>query len=274
MMYGLHEHHRWFYKKKKKYYAVSEGYERGIFTDAARYIASTKGFKGSRAKSFYTYEDALRWFRQERHASHAGKHSAAYLQNQSDTIKAYLSALDARRVLALDIEYTGFKANAEILQLSIINGLGIVICNQYFKPEHVTSWDETVPIHHITPEMVSRKPHFCTCVPQVNHFFSDAECIIGYSTMQDISLLHAYGVYFPERPIYFDAGEAYSYVTAEKNKPRTYAKLQDCAAHYGYNGNNWHDSLADTKATLFCFYALLQDEKALFTLHTFYNHKK
>ena len=49
---------------------------------------------------------------------------------------------------------TDLSSDGEILQVSIINGRNAVIYNQYFKPEHQTEWDDTVPIHHITPERV------------------------------------------------------------------------------------------------------------------------
>lgn len=270
--------------QKKRYYAISKGWEVGIFTDLKRYLSATAGFKEPRARKFGTYEDAQNWLRFEfsqekaRKAAQRRRHlltqrakAQKALAKGSPKIKKHLYTLDARRVFALDIEYTGFTEDAEILQVSIVNGLGIVVCNHYFQPEHVTMWDDTIPIHHITPEAVAQKPFFRTYAAHLTHLFATAELIIGYSTMQDIALLHKSGVTFPEKPIYFDVGEAYSYVHATDSQPRTYAKLQDCAAHYGYTRDDWHDSLADTIGTLYCFYALLDDEKALFRLHTFKN---
>lgn len=193
------------------------------------------------------------------------------IEKGSPKIKRHLYSLDARRVFALDIEYTGLTADAEILQVSILNGLGQIVCNQYFRPAHVTNWDDTIPIHHITPEMVSTKPYFQTYAPQLSALFSQAESIVGYSTMQDVGLLHKSGVAMPHKPIYVDVGEAFSYVHEAVTGQRSYAKLQDCAAYYGYGTTNWHDSLADTKATLYCFYALLEDPEALIRLHLLKN---
>lgn len=34
-------------------------------------------------------------------------------------------------------------------------------------------------------------------------------------------------------------------------------KLMTCAKYYGYHGDGWHDSLADTRTTLYCFKAML-----------------
>ena len=37
-------------------------------------------------------------------------------------------------ILVLDTETTGFGPSAEILQLSIVNGLGEIVMNEYFRP--------------------------------------------------------------------------------------------------------------------------------------------
>ena len=267
----------------KRYYAISHGRKTGIFTNAACYYSYTQGFKGARAKSFHSYQAAKSWLHQE-HACHTAFtkdtsslyfHSSAQkkaLQQRiclSHKVKNHISTLDARRVFALDIELTSLLSTAEILQVSIVNGLGQVLFNNYFRPETVTSWDETITIHHITPSMVANKPTFHTAVSTLTQLFANAQLIIGYSTMQDIGHLHKFGVQFPHAPIYFDAGDAYSFVHMNTLHPRTYAKLKTCAAYYGYTDENWHNSLADTHATLYCFYAMLNDRNALFRLLSF-----
>ncbi len=267
----------------KRYYAVSKGRKTGIITDTAQYYACTQGYKGARAKSFSSYQAAKAWLQREQsyqthtlhhtapHILHAA-HQNVMLQKRihlSHDVKTHLNALDVRRVLALDIELTGLLPTDEILQVSILNGLGQVIYNHYFRPAAVTSWDETVCIHHITPSMVADKPVFQTAVPVLTQLFAEAQLIVGYSTMQDIGNLHKYGVQFPHKPIYFDVGDAYSFVNTDRQHPRTYAKLKNCAAHYGYTDTDWHNSLADTKATLYCFYAMLNDADALFRLMSF-----
>ncbi len=263
-----------------RYYAISNGRKTGIFTDTSCYYSYTQGFKGARAKSFHSYQAAKSWLHQE-HASHTAlpkdtpsnafhfsTHKKALQQRicLSHEVKDYINTLNARRVLALDIELTSLLPTAEILQVSIVNGLGQVLFNNYFCPDTVTSWDETIAIHHITPAMVANKPAFHTAVSTLTQLFANAQLIIGYSTMQDIGHLHKFGVQFPHAPIYFDAGDAYSFVHMDTLHPRTYAKLKACAAYYGYANKNWHNSLADTHATLYCFYAMLNDRNALFRL--------
>lgn len=262
----------------KRYYAISKGRKTGIVTDTARYYSYTQGVKGARAKGFSTYQAAKAWLQGEQsHQAHssipgtrfhrqASLHQTALQRRirRSYDVKAAIHTLDARRVLALDIELTGLLPTAEILQVSIVNGLGQVLYNQYFRPEAITSWEETIPIHHITPSMVANKPIFRTAVPALTQLFANAQLIVGYSTMQDIGFLRKYGVQFPHAPIYLDIGDSYSFVNTDIWHPRTYAKLKNCAAHYGYSDTDWHNSLADTKATLYCFYAMLDDPDALF----------
>lgn len=267
----------------KRYYAVSRGRKTGIITDTAQYYAYTQGYKGARAKSFSNYRAAKAWLQREQryHANethgtissllHTPPYSAA-LQRRiqlSREVKSYIHTLDARRVFVLDIELTGLLPTDEILQVSIVNGLGQVVYNHYFRPKTVTSWDKAMEIHHITPAMVADKPLFQTAVPALSQVFANAQLIVGYSTMQDIGHLHSYGVQFPHAPIYLDIGDAYSFVHTDVLHPRTYAKLKTCAAHYGYPDASWHNSLADTKATQYCFSAMLDDADALFRLMPF-----
>lgn len=267
----------------QRYYAVSKGRKTGIITDTALYYAYTQRYKGARAKSFSSYHAAKAWLQREQsyqtHTLHHAAprilhtaHQGVMLQKRihlSRDVKAHINTLDVRRILALDIELTGLLPTDEILQVSIVNGLGQVVYNHYFCPQTVTSWEKTVDIHHITPSMVADKPSFQTAVPVLTQLFAEAQLIVGYSTMQDISNLHKYGVPFPHQPIYLDIGDAYSFVNTDILHPRTYAKLKTCAAHYGYTDTDWHNSLADTKATLYCFYAMLDDADALFRLMSF-----
>ena len=76
--------------------------------------------------------------------------------------------------------------------------------------------------------------------------------------------MRASGVVLPDKDIYLDLAEAFSLIHYQETKTITYEKLMNCAAHYGYHGRNWHDSLTDTDATLFCFQHMLDDDQAIF----------
>ena len=182
----------------------------------------------------------------------------------SPAIKEAIRGLDPARILTLDLETTGLTADAEIIQLSIMNGFGQVLLNRYFKPIHTERWDEAMEVNHITPEQVAHEDPFILWADEVSRLFMDADLIVGYGTFNDIAKLHASGVVLPDKDIYLDLAEAFSLIHYQETKTITYEKLMNCAAHYGYHGRNWHDSLTDTDATLFCFQHMLDDDQAIF----------
>lgn len=183
---------------------------------------------------------------------------------RSPQIKQAIRRLDPARILTLDLETTGLTADAEIIQLSIMNGCGDVLMNRYFKPLYTERWDEAMEVNHITPEQVACEDPFILWADTVSSLFMDADLIVGYSTFNDIAKLHASGVVLPDKDIYLDLAEAFSLIHYQETKTITYEKLMNCAAHYGYHGRNWHDSLTDTDATLFCFQHMLDDDQAIF----------
>lgn len=268
-------------RPKTRYYAISAGRQTGIVTDVRQYRAAIDGYKSPRGRKFSSLADAQQWLAQElaqkkanaaiqrrkRAASRKAK-AQRLLQRQSPHVKKAVCHMDARYVFVVDIEFTSLARDAEILQVSLMNGLGMIVCNQYFKPDHTTAWDDTIPIHHITPDRVADEPSFQTYAAHLSDILASAQAIIGYSTMQDIGRLRRQGVTCPAKPVYLDVGEAFSYIHEAVTGQRTYTKLQDCAAYYGYGTTNWHNSLADTKATLYCFYAMLDDPEALFRFHS------
>ena len=164
---------------------------------------------------------------------------------RSPQIKQAIRRLDPARILTLDLETTGLTADAEIIQLSIMNGCGDVLMNRYFKPLYTERWDEAMEVNHITPEQVACEDPFILWADTVSSLFMDADLIVGYSTFNDIAKLHASGVVLPDKDIYLDLAEAFSLIHYQETKTITYEKLMNCAAHYGYHGRNWHDSLTD-----------------------------
>ena len=130
-------------------------------------------------------------------------------------------------ILVLDTETTGFGPSAEILQLSIVNGLGEIVMNEYFRPARATCWPSAEAVNHISPAMVADKP------------------LISERKLGIEKILHAAKIY----------GEP-SIRYPGKYK---YQKLITCAKYYGYSEEGWHDSLADTKATLYCFWKMVED---------------
>lgn len=150
---------------------------------------------------------------------------------RSPQIKQAIRRLDPARILTLDLETTGLTADAEIIQLSIMNGCGDVLMNRYFKPLYTERWDEAMEVNHITPEQVACEDPFILWADTVSSLFMDADLIVGYSTFNDIAKLHASGVVLPDKDIYLDLAEAFSLIHYQETKTITYEKLMNCKAH-------------------------------------------
>lgn len=56
---------------------------------------------------------------------------------------------------------------------------------------------------------------------------------------------------------HFPAVYAETHPAASRRKPQ---KLGACAEYYGYQGGRLHDALEDARATLHCFYHVIEDE--------------
>jgi DNA polymerase III epsilon subunit-like protein len=176
--------------------------------------------------------------------------------------------MEKDKILVLDTETTGFLPDAEVLQVSILDGNGTVRMNEYFRPDHTSAWPGAMAVNHITLAMVADKPSIGERKEEISHLLRHAEAVVGYNIFFDLKMLRQNGIFVPGRshlraidimgPFSDKYGE-------EKDLPLNkyghykYQKLITCAAYYGYDGGGWHDSLADTKATLFCFWKMVED---------------
>ena len=97
--------------------------------------------------------------------------------------------MDKDRILALDTETTGVGPNAEILQLSVIDGEGAVRMNQYFRPKKNSSWPEAEKVNHISPAMVSKCPFILDHKEEIQEMLGNAETIVGYNLPFDVQML-------------------------------------------------------------------------------------
>ena len=170
--------------------------------------------------------------------------------------------INRENVRCLDIETTGLDKNAdEVLQLSIIDGNGKILFNDYIKPTYKTQWPEAARINHITCEMVADKQTIEELLPEINRVMSGAELIVGYNSERfDIPFLKNKGVAFPDDAEQADVMRLFAIIYGEKDTYRggyRWQKLTTCANYYGYQFNA-HDSLEDIKATLFCFYKIAE----------------
>lgn len=172
--------------------------------------------------------------------------------------------------IVFDTETTGLYAGEdEILQLSIINGNGDVLFNEYIKPSRRKKWTDAQRIHHISPQTVKNCKTFRHYKKQIQEIFDSVNIIIAYNAVFDIRFLNAVGIdtwritkphekdliefaLNPEKKITLDPmidfaeiyGEFSEYHNAYK-----WQKLTTAARYYGYQFNA-HDSLEDVRATL------------------------
>lgn len=168
-------------------------------------------------------------------------------------------------ILCFDIETTGLNPlEDEILQLSVVDGNGNRVFHEYMKPRHHNEWTDAMEINKITPESVAHKLPVDAYLNRLQEIFDSAELIVGYNCDGfDLAFLEQAGLKIDARtfdvmlefaPIYGEADE--------KHGGYKWQKLQKCAGYYGYEEKEgWHDSLADTRATLHCFYGVLRDRK-------------
>lgn len=160
--------------------------------------------------------------------------------------------------ICIDTETTGLTPGEdELLQVSIVDGKGSLLFNEYIQPARATEWPGAQLINHITPAMVAGCPTIGELVPHLNEIFAEADTIAGYNTKFDLDFLRAAGVVVPARARIIDVMEIYALVAGDWDEDRErfrYKKLTACAAHYGYEWPSGpHDSLQDALATLFCW---------------------
>ena len=169
-----------------------------------------------------------------------------------------------KRIICLDVETTDKSpGTAEILQLSIIDFDNNVLFNHYIKPDKAKSWPGAEAINKISPKMVSNEHTIDYYRDELEKIFEEADLIVAYNgDTYDIPIIARYGfdiknkrsydVMLEFAPIY---GEWDSY-----HDSYTWQKLITCAEYYGYHGHNYHDSLEDIRATLFCYKKMTKAE--------------
>ena len=175
-----------------------------------------------------------------------------------------LRSLDPLKILCIDTETTGLYPGVdELLQISIINGNGESVFEHYVKPKLHTSWEEAEEINGISPSMVDEEEDIDSYREQLNEVLSKAELIVGYNNWFDLEFLKAAGITVPDKTDTFDVmlefAPIYGMWDLKRNTYR-WQKLTTCAAYYGYQqSNRYHDSLEDARATLYCFYKMIEE---------------
>ena len=179
-----------------------------------------------------------------------------------------LASDNPAEVIVLDLETTGLDySHDEILQASIISGTGETLYNSYFKPIYAKSWKGAENVNYITPEMVANAPNIYQEMPKINAILSNAKTIIGYNhSAFDIPFLKANGAVIPEDVEIIDVMLKFAPIYGEYSEyfeDYKWQKLTTCAEYYHYDWGNdkAHNSLADCRATLFCYQVMRGERK-------------
>lgn len=172
-----------------------------------------------------------------------------------------LRKIPKTQILIFDLEHTG-EAEPEILQFSAVWATGREAFNRYVRPTHAKSWERTEAIHHITPEMVKDAETIRQLKPLFQSILRKAKVLVGFSTSDDFRVLKRNHIYVPGEKdcIHIDIAKPFNDLYAdkvEKDKKYRCKSLKVCAAYYGYNGEDWHNSLSDAFATAMCFDRML-----------------
>ena len=162
-----------------------------------------------------------------------------------------------RNLIVLDTETTGLDCKKDdLLQVSIVDGDGELIFNEYVRPLRKLSWPGAQRVNGISPEMVAGCPPVTAYLSSLQAILDSADRIGGYNTSFDLDFLKAAGLRIGSQEV-IDVMEEFAPIYgeySEKYGKYKWQKLTRCAEYYGYDWGSGraHDSLADARATLFC----------------------
>lgn len=158
--------------------------------------------------------------------------------------------------LCFDSETTN---HGELLELAIYDPAGNEIFHEYFRP-HATKWPEE--IHHITPEKVASCKRFIAHRHNIQKILNSTNYFVGCALSNDLHSLKRYGVKLHGRHRVHDIQSWYWLLNDDSDR---HTKLQTGLAaiadtySLGFGEDAPHSATADTKLTLHCFEALVED---------------
>lgn len=181
---------------------------------------------------------------------HSGKRKLRYrAQSAKNTSIRY-------PLLCFDTETTN---HGELLELAIYDQDGREVFHKYFRP-HASHWP--VNIHHITPEKVADCKRFIAYRHEVQRLLNSTDHLVGCALSNDLHTLRRYGVNLHGRHKVHDIQKWHWLLNDTSDRhTRLQSGLSNIADHYGLEFTNEgpHSATADTKLTLDCFMALVND---------------
>ena len=169
--------------------------------------------------------------------------------------------------IVIDTETTGLNPyDDELLQVSIIDGQGNTLFNSYIKPLYTDNWNKAMAVNNITPETVATAQNILEVKQKISRIINSAHTIIGFNVYFDLGFLSNIGIK-NENAAIVDVMEDFAYIYGEWSEQygcHEWAGLTKCAEYYGYDWGTdiAHDSLADCRATLYC-YKKMKEQKEL-----------
>lgn len=163
-------------------------------------------------------------------------------------------------IIAIDTETTGLNsAEDEIIQFSAVDMLGNELADFLIKPIFHERWDAAEKKNGISLEAVKDCPPITDRKTDIERLLNGADLIIGYNIQFDLDFLASGGIELPdaETAETLDVKRIFESIKNEVDEDgisRKRQSLVSCASYYGYDWNGKpHDSLADVRATMFCF---------------------
>lgn len=174
--------------------------------------------------------------------------------------------------IVIDTETTGLDPEKdELLQVSIIDDEGNDLFNSLFRPERTHTWDAAQAVNGITPEMVMNAPKIADKKEEISRIVEQAEAVIGYNTMFDITFLTNNDIRLPVDQsfdvvdVMLDFAPIYGEWSEEKRDYK-WQKLTKAAEYYGYDWESRpegaHNSLGDCFATLHVYKSIKKEKQA------------
>lgn len=159
-------------------------------------------------------------------------------------------------VICLHVETTGLSTlSDEVLRLSILDSIGSIIFDQYFKPLHHNSWLSAETHNKISPESVADCFPLLHYKDEIQKILTDADIIVGYNIAGfDLPMLFHNGIdnHVKDHSFVVDVMDAFRVIgDGYYSKP-----LTECAEYYAYTEDASGDCINKVKATLYCFYKI------------------
>lgn len=168
------------------------------------------------------------------------------------------------KLIAFNIKTTGTNIeNDEILQISIIDGNGEVLIDEYVKPYWTDEWDAAEKRHGIKPKDVINATFPHDLLPKIKGIFESTEILVAYDIKFNLQMLATWGIYPTEQQKQYDVMKEFEPIFNKwklENGSHMRQTLTSCANYFNYKIVKTN-GLEEAKATLHCYHELIKIKK-------------